>query len=118
MVAMEFSPDAATHASSIKVGAYVKAAKVATHVGAAETADVAATEAANVAATKAAAVTPATTTAPRLCIAYKQAAGERGGHQDRHCPSQHGIFLCVRRIIRHMPELPIGTFPTDTDRSS
>jgi hypothetical protein len=117
MVAMEFSPDAATHASSTEVGAYVKAAKVAAHVGAAEATDVAAAEATDVAAAEAADVAAAAT-ATRLRIASKQAAGERGSHQDRHCPSQHGIFLCLRRVIRHMSELPIGPFPTDTDRSS
>jgi hypothetical protein len=128
MVAMEFSPDAATHASSTEVGAYVKAAKVAAHVGAAEATDVAAAEATDVAAAEAAdvaaaeatdvAAAEAAATATRLRIASKQAAGERGSHQDRHCPSQHGIFLCLRRVIRHMSELPIGPFPTDTDRSS
>jgi hypothetical protein len=121
MVAMEFPPYAATHASSTEVGAYVKAAKIAAHVGAAEATDVAAAETADVAAAEAADVAAseaAATTATRLRIASKQAAGERGGHQDRHCPSQHGILLCVRRVIRHMSELPIGPFPTDTDRSS
>jgi hypothetical protein len=62
----------------------------AAHTASAEAANVAAAEAAHVAPAAKSAVTTATA-ATRLRIAYKQAASERGGHQDSHCPSQHGF---------------------------
>jgi hypothetical protein len=133
---MEFASDAAPHVGPTNDAADLSAAEGIAHSSPAKAAaDASATKTANVAPAKAAAESsvttakstavttaksPAVTTtaaaATRLRIADKQAAGQRGGHQDRHCPSQHGVFLYVRRSIRHILEFPIGA-PCDGHRS-
>jgi hypothetical protein len=133
---MEFASDAAPHMGPTNDAADLSAAEGIAHSSPAKAAaDASATKTANVAPAKAAAestvtaakstavtttestaVTTATAAATRLRIADKQAAGQRGGHQDRHCPSQHGVFLCIRRPIRHLPKPPIGA-PCDGHRS-
>ena len=55
-------------------------------------------EVAMVAATKSS--TMAASAATRVRVGCKQAAGQRGGHQDSHNPS-HGLFLSPAAVLRH-----------------
>jgi hypothetical protein len=131
-ITMELAGETPTHVGSSEVVAHVSTAEAA-HASTAEAADVStATEAAHVAATKsttvaaaeaaatvaaattAVAATTTTTSATRLRVGCKQAAGQDGDHQASHDTSQHGFFLCVRRRSRHWFGLTIERFRTDT----